>query len=309
MPRSASRSTRYGAPLPAIWAALISVYLIWGSTYLAIRFAVETAPPFLMAAARFLVSGGALYAWRRLRGDPAPRAREWVNAGIIGLFLLVGGNGGVVWAEQFVESGLAALVVSTVPLWLVLLDAFRPRGRWPRAVAAAGVLLGFGGVALLVGAPESPASDASAAGSTVLVLASLLWAAGSLYGRNAELPASPLLGTAMEMLTGGVALALLSMALGEWNSFDAASVSARSAWALLYLTVVGSSAFVAYVWLLRVAPTPLVATYAYVNPLVAVLLGHFLAAEPLGARTLLAGALIIGSVILVSLPAATRRGP
>ena len=302
MPTPAPADSEYRASLPAIWSALIVVYLIWGSTYLAIRFAVQTTPPFLMAAVRFIVSGGFLYALRRFRGDPQPKTREWRSAAIIGSFLLLGGNGGVVWAEQFVTSSLAALLVATIPLWMVLIDAFRPAGQRPGLISLAGILIGFGGVVLLIGSAASGADTRSLVGAGVLVLASLSWAMGSLYGRNARLPASQLLATGMEMLAGGTALMLAAIVLGEWSSFELVAVSRRSALALVYLTVIGSIAFVAYVWLLRVAPTPLVATYAYVNPLVAVLLGYFLAQEPMTIRTLLAAALIIGSVVLVSVP-------
>ena len=302
MPTPAPADSEYRASLPAIWSALIVVYLIWGSTYLAIRFAVQTTPPFLMAAVRFIVSGGFHYALRRFRGDPQPKTREWRSAAIIGSFLLLGGNGGVVWAEQFVTSSLAALLVATIPLWMVLIDAFRPTGHRPGLISLAGILIGFGGVVLLIGSAASGADTRSLVGAGVLVLASLSWAMGSLYGRNARLPASQLLATGMEMLAGGTALMLAAIVLGEWSSFELVAVSRRSALALVYLTVIGSIAFVAYVWLLRVAPTPLVATYAYVNPLVAVLLGYFLAQEPMTIRTLLAAALIIGSVVLVSVP-------
>jgi len=292
----------YRASPMAIWSALAAVYLIWGSTYLAIRYAVETMPPFLMAGVRFIISGGVLYALRRAAGDPAPKAIEWRSATIIGVFLLVGGNGGVVWAEQFVASGLTALMVATVPLWMVLMDALRPGGNRPGFMAGSGILVGFAGAVLLIGATVSDREAMDPYGAAALVLASLSWAFGSLYGRSAQLPQSQLLGTGMEMFSGGVTLILVALLAGELDGFDINAVSKRSALALAYLTVIGSSAFVAYVWLLRVAPTPLVATYAYVNPLVAVLLGYFLAREPMTLRTLSAAALIIGSVVLVSAP-------
>jgi drug/metabolite transporter (DMT)-like permease len=302
VPQAAPAASEYRASLPAIWSALIAVYLIWGSTYLAIRYAVETTPPFLMAAVRFIVSGGFLYALRRCRGDPRPEAVEWRSAAIIGIFLLVGGNGGVAWAEQFVTSSLAALLVATVPLWMVLIDTFRSTGKRPGLVAVVGILIGFVGVVLLIGSTASGADTANLPGAAALIFASLSWATGSIYGKSAKLPASQLLGTGMGMLAGGVALMLLAIVRGEWSGFELAAVSQRSALALAYLTVIGSIAFVAYVWLLRVAPTPLVATYAYVNPLVAVLLGYFLAQEAMTVHTLLAAGLIIGSVVLVSTP-------
>jgi len=284
----------------SIWSALISVYLIWGSTYLAIRYAVETTPPFLMAAVRFIISGEFLYVLRRAGGDPPPKALEWRSAAVIGIFLLVGGNGGVVWAEQFVPSSLAALLVATVPLWMVLMDMIRRGGERPGSRVAIGILIGFGGVVLLIGSAASGAEPMNLLGAAVLVLASFSWAIGSLYGKSAKLPSSQLLGTSMEMVAGGMALMLVALIVGEWGSFDIAAVSRRSVLALVYLTAIGSAAFVAHVWLLRVAPTPLVATYAYVNPLVAVLLGYSLAQEPMTLRTLVAATLIIGSVVLVS---------
>jgi drug/metabolite transporter (DMT)-like permease len=297
--RSAPGNGKYGAPALAIWSALFAVYLIWGSTYLAIRLAVETIPPFLMAAVRFLVSGGFLFVLRRAAGDPAPSARQWRSASVVGILLLVGGNGGVVWAEQFVASALAALLVATVPLWMVVLDGILG-GERPGLQAGAGILIGFCGVILLIGSPVLSADAMGSYGAIALLLASLFWAMGSIYGRNAVLPASQLLGTGMEMLTGGFALLVLSFTLAEWRSFDPVQVSARSALALLYLTVVGSGAFVAYVWLLRVAPLSLVSTYAYVNPLVAVVLGYFFAGEPLGARIVFAAGFIVVAVSLVN---------
>ncbi len=300
MSRPTLTSSEYRASALSIWSALISVYLIWGSTYLAIRYAVETTPPFLMAAVRFIISGGFLYVLRRAGGDPPPKAVEWRSAAVIGIFLLVGGNGGVVWAEQFVPSSLAALLVATVPLWMVLMDMIRRGGERPGSRVAIGILIGFGGVVLLIGSAASGAEPVNLLGAAVLVLASFSWAIGSLYGKSAKLPSSQLLGTSMEMVAGGMALMLVALIVGEWGSFDIAAVSRRSVLALVYLTAIGSAAFVAYVWLLRVAPTPLVATYAYVNPLVAVLLGYSLAQEPMTLRTLVAGTLIIGSVVLVS---------
>jgi drug/metabolite transporter (DMT)-like permease len=294
---------QYRASLAAIWSALIAVYLIWGSTYLAIRYAVETTPPFLMAGVRFVISGGFLYALRRARGDPAPNGAEWRSAAIVGLFLLVGGNGGVVWAEQFVKSSLAALLVATVPLWMVLLDAVRCDGESPSFKGIVGVVVGFCGVILLIRSANNGPEQMNLVGAAALVFASVSWALGSLYSRGARLPASPLLGAGMEMLSGGMASLVLACVIGEWNGFHSTAVSLRSAVALAYLTVIGSGAFVAYVWLLRVAPTPLVATYAYVNPLVAVLLGYFLAHEPITLRIMFAAGLIVGSVALVSVHA------
>jgi drug/metabolite transporter (DMT)-like permease len=318
-----SKGDGHGASGLSIWLAMLAVYIVWGSTYLAIRFAIETLPPFLMASTRFLIAGIILYAFRRLRGDPAPQRVEWRSAAIVGVLLLVGGNGGVVWAEQYVASGVAALLVGSVPLWMVVLDALRPgqahlarrstdkRSRWLTTV---GVVLGFLGIGLLV----SPSSltglvgEIDPLGAAVLTLAAFLWATGSLYSRGAQLPRSPLLGTGMEMLAGGAGLLLLGTLTGEWGRLDLEAVSTRSLLGLGYLIIFGALVgFAAYTWLLRVAPTALVSTYAYVNPLVAILLGNLLAQEPLTARVLIAAGIILGAVALITLnqPAKKKAEP
>jgi len=285
-----------------IWTALGAVYLIWGSTYLAIRFTVETTPPFLSAAARFIISGGFLYLWRRMAGDPAPTKIERRNAALVGIFLLVGGNGGVVWAAQFIPSSLSALLVATVPLWMLLFDAVRPRGERPSGKALSGILVGFCGAVLLLGWTASGATPERFDGAIAVVAASLLWTIGSIYGKILHLPPSPLITTGIEMLAGGVVQIFVAWIFGEFTRLDLTAISARSAWALLYLTAVGPIAFVAYAWLLRNAPIPLVATYSYVNPLVAIVLGYFLGKEIITMRILLAAGLIIGSVILINAP-------
>ena len=295
----ASAPTPQAASPLAIWTALSAVYVIWGSTYLAIRFTVETAPPFLSAAARFVISGGLLYAWRRLAGDPRPTREQWRNASIIGIFLLVGGNGGVVWASQFIPSSLAALLVATVPLWMILFDALR-HGDKPHGPALIGILIGFCGAVLLVGWTANHATTEYLHGAIAVLVASCLWAVGSIYGKTAALPPSSVLTTGIEMLVGGVVLIFVALFFGEFGDFDPRAISSRSALALAYLTAIGPIAFVAYAWLLRVAPIPLVATYSYVNPLVAIVLGYFLGNEILTPRILLAAGLIIGSVVLVS---------
>lgn len=283
----------------AIWSALSAVYLIWGSTYLAIRFTVETTPPFISAAGRFIISGAFLCVWRSFAGDPHPTREEWRNASIIGIFLLVGGNGGVVWASQFIPSSLAALLVATVPLWMILFDALH-HGDKPGRTALGGIWVGFCGAVLLVGWSTSQASVEHLHGAIAVLIASCLWAIGSVYGKTAKLPSSPLGTTGIEMVVGGVVLILAASCFGEFGHFDLAAISRRSAAAWVYLTVIGPAAFVAYAWLLRAAPIPLVATYSYVNPLVAILLGYFLGNEILTPRIILAAALIIGSVVLVS---------
>jgi drug/metabolite transporter (DMT)-like permease len=288
----------------AIWAALIAVYIVWGSTYLAIFFVVETIPPFLSAGTRFLVAGGVLYAFQRLRGDPAPARFEWRSAAIVGLLLLVGGNGGLVWAEQRVPSGIAALLIASVPLWMAILDALRPGGRRPDRWVILGVISGFAGIVILIGPAGMTGSvgQVDPVGGVVLILAAFLWALGSIYNRGAKLPSSPLLGTGMEMLAGGVGLFILATISGEWSRLDLTTISTRSWLGLVYLIVIGSwVGFASYTWLLRVAPTMLVSTYAYVNPLVAIFLGSLLAGEELTPRVLVAATIIIGSVVLITM--------
>lgn len=289
---------------------MVSVYIVWGSTYLAIRFAIETMPPFLMASARFLIAGTILYVWRRLSGDAPATPIQWRSAAIVGGFLLVGGNGGVVWAEQHVPSGIVALLVGGTPLWLVLLDSFFFQRKSPGWVTLAGVVFGFAGIALLVGPSKLTglAGEVDLVGALVVTLAALLWAAGSLYNRGANLPSSPLLGTGMEMLCGGVGLLLLGSLAGEWPKVDPAAFSTRSLLGLGYLIIFGGLVgFTAYTWLVRVAPIPLVSTYAYVNPVVAIFVGYLLADEPLSPRVLLAAVMIIGAVVVITLAQPVRR--
>lgn len=284
--------------------AFAAVYIVWGSTYLAIRFAIETLPPFLMAGVRFLTAGGALYLWARYRGAERPRPVHWRSAAIVGGFLLLGGNGLVVWAEQRVPSGLAALLVSTTPLWMVLFDGLR-RGERPSGWVLGGIAVGLVGVALLVGPGDVTSivsgRGADPLGALALLGASLSWATGSIYSRSAPLPAVPALGTAMEMFCGGVFLFLLGLMLGQGTRIDVGAISARSLLAFGYLIVFGSLVgFTAYIWLLGVAPPAIVSTYAFVNPVVAVLLGWALAGEPVSSRTVLAMALIVAAVIVIT---------
>ncbi len=285
--------------------AFAVVYVVWGSTYLAIRFAIETLPPLLMAAARFLTAGVILYAWRRARGVPAPSTRNWVAAVVVGLLLLLGGNGAVVWAEQTVPSGVAALLVAVVPLWMVLLDWLSPGGRRPGAIVGLGLAVGFAGVALLIGPGailRGAASGVDPFGAGVLMVGSFCWAAGSIYSRSAPLPPAPLLTTGMQMIGGGTGLLIAGLATGEASRLSLSGASPRSLLSLAYLIVFGAIvAYSAYTWLLRVVPAAQVSTYAYVNPVVAVALGWAFAGEPVTARTLAAAAVIVGSVALITI--------
>lgn len=282
--------------------ALGAVYVIWGSTYLAIRFAIETIPPFLMAATRYLAAGVVLYTWARLRGAPRPKLIHWRSAFIVGAFLLLVGNGGVVWAEQKVDSGLAALLISTEPIWIVILVWMRSGRQRPDLRVIAGMLLGFIGLVMLVRPSGISAGSAiDPLGAAALVLASLSWAWGSLYGQRAPLPDSPLAATGMQMLGGGTLLLIASALTGEPTRFALSDLSLKSALSVFYLIVFGAIvAFTAYVWLMRVAPPVLVSTYAYVNPVVAVLLGWAFAGEPLTAGTLISAAVILAGVALIT---------
>jgi drug/metabolite transporter (DMT)-like permease len=286
---------------------MFSVYIVWGSTYLAIRFAIETLPPFLMASVRFLIAGAVLYLWRRLAGDTPPTRIQWRSAAVVGLFLLMGGNGGVVWAEQTVPSGVASLLIAMTPLWMVILDRFfRRQGQYqrPKLLTLLGLGMGFIGIILLIGPQQLTGlgGEIDLRGALALALASFLWAVGSLYRRGADLPASSLLGTGMEMLIGGLGLMVLGSVTGEWGRLDLAGVSTRSLLGLGYLIFFGSlMGFGAYIWLLRAAPTTLVSTYAYVNPLVAILLGNVFAGETLTARVLVSAVVILSGVALITL--------
>jgi drug/metabolite transporter (DMT)-like permease len=280
--------------------AFAAVYIIWGSTYLAIRFAVETLPPLLMAGTRFVVAGAALIAWQRLRGAPWPRAVHWREAAVVGGLMLLGGNGGVCWAEQTVPSGPTALIVGTIPLWMALLDWLWLRGAPPGAGIVLGLALGIAGVALLVGPSGLAGRAVPPLGASVVVFASVAWAAGSLYSRRAKLPNPPFLAIGMEMLAGGALLLAAATIAGEWTRLDLARVSTRSSLALAYLIVFGSFlGFSAYIWLLRATTAARASTYAFVNPVVAVFLGWALAGEPLTPRTLVAAAVTVTGVVLI----------
>ncbi len=305
------RETNARPPAPAglsttprrwqIAAALGTVYLVWGSTYLGIRVGVETIPPLLMAGMRQTAAGLLLYGWLRGRGAAKPQPVHWRSATVIGGLMLLVGNGGVCWAEQVVPSGLAALLVATTPLWMVLLDWLWHGGARPGWQMAGGLALGFGGAGLLVSPGQfAGGGHVDPAGGVVLLVAALAWAVGSLYSRRAKLPASALLGAAMEMIAGGGMLLVAAGLFSEWHGFSWSGVAARSWVAMAYLTVLGSMvAYSAYMWLLKVTTPARVSTNSYANPVVAVALGWWLAGEPITPRIVLAAGIIVAAVVMI----------
>nr|WP_280697719.1 EamA family transporter [Kitasatospora sp. GP82] len=283
----------------AAWAALGIVYIVWGSTYLAIRIAVETMPPFFSAAARFIGAGLLLATLLALRQGPSAlrvTKRRLGSAVLVGVLLLLGGNGLVVLAEQSVPSGLAALLVAAVPLWVVLLR--RASGRHTSGATIAGVLVGLVGLGVLTAPGLS--GEVGLGGLLTVIGATLSWSTGSFLAGRLPMPRNAFAASAYEMLAGGLCCLLVSAAKGELHSLDLAAVSTHSWLALGYLILFGSVvAFSAYAWLLQSAPLPLVATYAYVNPVVAVFLGWLVLAEPLSWPIVLGGAIVVGGVFLV----------
>lgn len=287
------------APRLKLAAAFAAIYLIWGSTFLAIRYAIETLPPLLMMATRALLAGAAIYGFARLRGSGPPSGRQWRCTSLAGSLLFLIGHGGLAWAEQHMVSGAAALISSTTPLWMILLATLLERRRALSGRVLSGLALGIGGVVLLAKPGEllggAPLDFAAVA---VLLLADVSWAAGSVYSRNASFPRSPALTAGMTLLAGGTALMLASLVSGEARALG--SVSIRSVAALLYLVVFGSMiAFAAYTWLLRVASPARVSTHAFVNPVVALAAGWAIGGEPLDARTAIAALVMVGGAAVI----------
>ena len=291
-----------------VWAALGAVYVIWSTTYLAIRVVNETLPPLLATAIRFLVAGSVLYAIAIRTGDRVadrPGPRQWRAAAIVGTLLMFCGNGGVVMAELTIPSGVAALVIATVPLWMVTIDRVVYHHRQPFAVLV-GLLLGFAGAAILVGG--SIAGHVDARGVLLVVGAAICWASGSLYQRHAPLPRRPFVGAGMQMLVAAALFVVVGVSTGELGRIDASSFSRASILALGYLIVFGSwIGFTSYLWLLRNTRTSLVSTYAYVTPVGAVLLGVVFLNETITLRTVVAGALIVIAVAIIITAGGTAR--
>ncbi|MEM4704465.1 MAG: EamA family transporter [Candidatus Bathyarchaeia archaeon] len=287
--------------LAKVLSAFLAIYIIWGSTYLAIRVVIESLPPFFMAGTRFLLGGAVLYFWARTRGATRVSAVHWRSAFVIGGFMLLGGHGAVVWAEQWVPSGLTSLLIATVPLWMASIDFLWNKNK-PSARIVLGLALGFAGVAFLVASMgDFGANGAVFTGAIVVVAGAFLWAFGSLYSRSARLPAEPLLGTGMQMFSGGLLLLLASLIAGEYDEIRFETVSERSLAAWMYLVVFGAIiAFTCYIWLLKNVSTAKVSTYAYVNPVVAMVLGATVAGEKLTILNVAAAAIILASIVLTS---------
>jgi len=309
-PRSADVSTAKSSPpsveiapaRSAVLLAFAAIYLIWGSTYLGIRVAIETMPPFAMAGARFLTAGAMLFAFLRLRGAPAPTARQWRINTVIGILLLLGGNGLVVWAEQFVPSGITALLIGVQPLFFVLTEWAWPGGTRPTWVTFTALLLGFAGVAWLAAPWQNSLHGGLSVPGVIAVLgACIFWALGSIYSRHARHDADPFVASSLQMLGGGAALAIAAGIHGDLAHLALSAISARSWIAFAYLIACGSLiGFSTFVWLIKHSTPARVATYAYVNPIVAVFLGWLVLREPVGARTVASSAVIIAAVIIIT---------
>jgi drug/metabolite transporter (DMT)-like permease len=288
---------------------MLVLYTVWGSTYLAISIAVETFPPFIMAAIRFGLAGLILLTWsiaRERRSFQWPTRREWRDSAIVGALLLGGGMGLVAWGEQTVPSGIAALIIATMPVWIAVLGGIFLGERLPR-LAVAGIVIGFAGVAILVGPSATGGVGAlEPASLAACLLSPIAWASGSLFASHrASLPHRPLVATGAQMVSGAIVLVAMGALSGEWQAFDPGAISRDSFLAFVYLTIAGSLvAYTTYSWLLGVAPLPLVSTYAYVNPIVAVILGWIVLQEPIDGRTTVAGAVIVLAVALI----VTARG-
>lgn len=297
---AAVRPAGHAPPSLLIIASFLAVYIIWGSTYFAIRVGLESFPPLLLAGTRHLVAGLLLFVFFR-RSGAKPTKAQWVTAAVTGVLMLFGGNGGVCWAEQYVPSGITALLVATVTLWMVLVDWLRPGGHRPSVRVLFGIVIGFAGLLVLVGpAHLGNSGRVDPIGAGILVLASLSWACGSLYSKHGTLPGSPLLGAGMQGLCGGAALWIIGLLGGEGARFHPGHITLRAWLAIGYLVLFGSCiGFSAYLYILKKSTAARVATYAFVNPIVAMILGWAFGGEGLTARTLTAGVVILTAVVLV----------
>jgi drug/metabolite transporter (DMT)-like permease len=305
-------TARPGAATPRVIAALVSIYLIWGSTYVPIQWAVRVYPPFFLAGTRAVIAGVVLYLALRARGEGRPEPRLWWTAAVVGVMLLAGGNALVSWSSQWVPSGIVALLIALLPVWMVLFGYLHGTEKRATPAVWAGIVLGLAGVAVLIGPKlmgvihgEHGAGSwgpRQVIGSLVVLLSSMSWANGSLFSRRMPQPRNALMGTAMQLLCGGVAAMLISLTLGEWGRLSPAAIRAHpdATWSLVYLTVLGTLVgYSVYIWLLHRSTPALVSTYAYVNPVIAVVLGCWLNREPLAPATVVGAAVIIAGVVVI----------
>jgi drug/metabolite transporter (DMT)-like permease len=296
--------TPAGASRFRLIVAFATIYILWGSSYLAIRFAVETIPPFLMGGARFVVAGAIVYVIAYLRESARLSRKDWLHAFVVGTLLFAGGNGALVWGEQTVPSGIAALLVASVPIWMVVMDWARPHGRPQNAWTVGGLLLGLSGVAILLGPDAFTGRGIDPLGAAVILGGAVSWAAGTIYAKRVAKPPSALAGTSTQMLCGGVVLLVAAALTGEPARFSPSAVTGKSLLGVFYLVVFASViAFTAYSWLVRVTTPARLGTYAYVNPLIAVYVGWAVANEPVTLRTIAAAAIIVVAVAIVTLTA------
>jgi len=303
------------APIhPATWKTLLAfaiIYFVWGSTFLAIRIGVHDLPPFLFAAIRFLIAGFILYAWMAARGERSPTGRQWMSVFFIALLIFVFDYGLLFWAEQRVPSGIAAVVMATIPAFMALSEIIFLRTQKLTVRLAIALLIGIGGVGVLMSRSLNlGGAPVDRTGAVALIIASMSWAIASVLTRKLPLPTSKVMSSGAQMLAGGVMLTLVAAALGEFRAFHPSAVS-RGAWvAMLYLIVAGSLiGFTAYVWLIHHESPTKVGTYAYVNPVVAVLIGYFLGGEPLGLRTILGTMFVLISVVVITTTRAEKPAP
>lgn len=285
---------------PLVLLAFATVYVVWGSTYLAIRFGIETIPPFFMAGVRFCIGGSLFIGWAIARGTKIPSSSLWRSAALVGVLMVAGGTGGVTWSEQFVPSGLTALLIAMVPLWIVLIDWARPGGSNPGSTVFFGLVIGLAGMTLLVNpVAVGGVREINPVGALALVFATLSWATGSVYSRHARQSSSQTITVGMQMVSGGVTLLCMSTISGELSQVDLALISWRSVMAMVYLIGPGSLAYAAYLFLLRASTPTKAATYAYVNPIIALVLGAVIGGEQVSAWTLLCSAVIITGVVVI----------
>lgn len=294
-----------------IWLAFAIIYVIWGSTFLAIRIGVHEVPPLIFAAMRFLAAGFALYLWMILRGEPTPTWRQWRSASLLALLIFVFDYGFLFWAEQRVPSGIAAVMMATIPAFMALAEIFFLRTQRLTLRLALALLIGLAGVAVLMShAFHLDGSPISTRGAIALIFASASWSIASVITRNLPLPPSKAMSAAAQMLAGGIMLAISAAAFGEFRQFHPSTTSPAAWWSLLYLVVAGSLiGFTAYVWLIHHESPTKVGTYAYVNPVIAVLLGYLFAGEPLGLRTILGTLFILISVVVLTTTQSKRPAP